>query len=269
MMTRAGLATGSAALLMQHFVSCMQYKQDNSAQHYTAAQAGAAAAEAARAEHEATQGRLCMAGLSGSLDAAAESTADSAPPAVTPLPPTVSEVDSGSAGESPKVAQRLDASPRRERSQSIGLQVGVLHFTPSFVPFPLLAAPRSYEPNTYDLSDPEEREFWLTLLASNVPNVVEKACLSSGPKHGAERRARALGKALQMHFERLKTQPELYGPIGLAEIFDLREACLREFKFFDIHQCALAPGALDSAYLSVAIIWTSGPWHLQMRVWHR
>ena len=54
------------------------------------------------------------------------------------------------------------------------LQVGVIHFSPTLVPFPLLADPSSYVADTYDLTVPEEREFWLSLLARNVPGVVEK-----------------------------------------------------------------------------------------------
>jgi hypothetical protein len=40
------------------------------------------------------------------------------------------------------------------------LKIGVLHFSPSLRLFPLLADPAGYNPNTYDLGDPEERDFW-------------------------------------------------------------------------------------------------------------
>ena len=62
--------------------------------------------------------------------------------------------------------------------------------------------------------------------------------MSGGAKQeSVKRRANAMGTALMMHFQRLRTRPEIYGPLGLSEVFDLREACLREFKFFDIHRC--------------------------------
>ena len=44
------------------------------------------------------------------------------------------------------------------------LKIGVLHYSPSLRPFPLLADPAGYNPNTYDLGNPEEREFWCASL---------------------------------------------------------------------------------------------------------
>jgi hypothetical protein len=241
---------------------------------------GSAAAEAARAEHAATHNLLNMPTLSGCLDSnglsdglllhnkspppsaqlAQGSTAS--PPAAPPraesctspsskdfslqdcraqavLHETWSTFPGSNLGSN---QQHVPLSPRFKKSHSMDLQIGVLHYSPSREPFPLLSEQQQpYTADTYDLNDPEERDFWLSLLAANVPSVVEKACLSGGAKQATvERRAKAMGSALTMHFERLKSQPELYGPMGLSEIFDLREACLREFKFQDIHMCAPA-----------------------------
>jgi hypothetical protein len=136
------------------------------------------------------------------------------------------------------------AAPGSARSApAIGLKIGVLHFTPMLEPFPLLAYPQTYKADTYNLSDPDEREFWLSLLAANVPAVVEKACLCGescirGGK-SLTRRLKALEVALNMHLESARLRPELCEPLSLCELFDMREACLREFKFHDIYQCVL------------------------------
>ena len=65
--------------------------------------------------------------------------------------------------------------PAQHPSPLIDLQVGVLHFSPTLVPFPLLARGHSYVADTFDMADPEEREFWMSLLMKNVPSVIEKA----------------------------------------------------------------------------------------------
>ena len=44
-----------------------------------------------------------------------------------------------------------DATPRRLPRSRMNLHVGVLHYTPSCEPFPLLADPEHYEPNTLDM----------------------------------------------------------------------------------------------------------------------
>jgi hypothetical protein len=71
-----------------------------------------------------------------------------------------------------------------------------------------------------------------------VPQVVEKAIGSAGGMHvSTRRRAAAMGKALRMHLCRLREEPGCYGPMGLSEVFELREDTLREFRFYDIHAC--------------------------------
>ena len=186
-------------------------------------QVGAAAAEEARAEHAATQGRLSQRSSShGSQN--------------NPLPhqarerdtTTAAAINSDNTSEQAKAdghaaeavtggrvldgasdlkgtvdvarfaaADRATAPPRQ--SASIDLQVGVLHFSPTLVPFPLLADPKGYVADTYDLSNVEERDFWLNLLASNVSSVVEKAALSTGTRSAETDRRAQVRKAGLLH----------------------------------------------------------------------
>lgn len=41
-----------------------------------------------------------------------------------------------------------------------------------------------------------------------------------------------------MHLRRLSAEPGAYGQLGLADLFELREECLREFGFEDVYRCA-------------------------------
>ena len=179
-------------------------------------QVGAAAAEEARAEHAATQGRLSQRSSShGSQNNPLPHQArerDTTTAAATNSDNTSEQAKAdGHAAEAVTggrvldgasdlkgtvdvarfaAADRATAPPRQ--SASIDLQVGVLHFSPTLVPFPLLADPKGYVADTYDLSNVEERDFWLNLLASNVSSVVEKAALSTGTR-SAETDRRAQG----------------------------------------------------------------------------
>lgn len=77
----------------------------------------------------------------------------------------------------------------------MALHVGVLHYQPSLEPFPLLADPASYEPNTLDVNeDSETFHWWLKILEEQIPTVVEKAIASEGGGEQIERRALAFGE---------------------------------------------------------------------------
>lgn len=68
------------------------------------------------------------------------------------------------------------------------LHVGILHYNPTTEPFPLLADPVKYEPNTLDIAaDPAEMEYWLGVLQDQIPTVCEKAVASDGGSKGATR----------------------------------------------------------------------------------
>ena len=40
------------------------------------------------------------------------------------------------------------------------------------------------------------------------------------------------------HFSKLRAEPNAYGQVGLAELFEMREECLREFGFADVYRSA-------------------------------
>lgn len=92
---------------------------------------------------------------------------------------------------------------------SAALNVGVLHLVPSLEPFPLLADRQAYEPNTVDLSEQLEREYWLKVLADNLPDLVEKAVASEGGTEDAKRRGDAFARAFMAHLARFSSHLSL------------------------------------------------------------
>jgi len=129
----------------------------------------------------------------------------------------------------------LARSESLRSDSSAALNVGVLHLDPSLEPFPLLADPKNYEPNTVDLSDQTEREYWLRILFGNLPDLVEKAVASEGGTDDARRRGDAFARAFKAHLARLREEPAAYGKLGLANLLEMREECLREFHFHDVY----------------------------------
>ncbi|QCD81069.1 type II pantothenate kinase [Vigna unguiculata] len=121
------------------------------------------------------------------------------------------------------------------RSDASALNVGVLHLVPTLEVFPLLADPKIYEPNTIDLSDHSELEYWFKILSENLPDLVAKAVASEGGTDDAKRRGDAFARAFSAHLTRLMEEPAAYGKLGLARLLEMREECLREFHFFDAY----------------------------------
>ncbi|KAJ7558584.1 hypothetical protein O6H91_04G047400 [Diphasiastrum complanatum] len=119
---------------------------------------------------------------------------------------------------------------------SAALNVGVLHLVPSLEPFPLLSDPKGYEPNTVDFSEPEEQEYWFGILSDQLPDLVQKAVSSEGGTDDAKRRGDAFARAFRAHLARLREEPAAYGKLGLANLLELREECLREFHFTDAYR---------------------------------
>ncbi|KAJ4973426.1 hypothetical protein NE237_006600 [Protea cynaroides] len=119
---------------------------------------------------------------------------------------------------------------------SAALNVGVLHLVPTLEVFPLLEDPKTYEPNTIDLSDHGELEYWFTVLSEHLPDLVDKAVASEGGTDDAKRRGDAFARALSAHLRRLMEEPAAYGKLGLANLLELREECLREFQFVDAYR---------------------------------
>ncbi|KAG8638811.1 pantothenate kinase 2 isoform X1 [Manihot esculenta] len=122
------------------------------------------------------------------------------------------------------------------RSDASALNVGVLHLVPTLEVFPLLADPKMYEPNTIDLSDHNELEYWFTVLSGHLPDLVDKAVASEGGTDDAKRRGDAFARAFSAHLARLMEEPAAYGKLGLANLLELREECLREFHFVDAYR---------------------------------
>ncbi|XP_012488357.1 pantothenate kinase 2 isoform X2 [Gossypium raimondii] len=122
------------------------------------------------------------------------------------------------------------------RSDASALNVGVLHLVPTLEVFPLLANPKMYEPNTIDLSDHCELEYWFTVLSEHLPDLVDKAVASEGGTGDAKRRGDAFARAFSAHLARLMEEPAAYGKLGLANLLELREECLREFQFLDAYR---------------------------------
>ncbi|KAF3437026.1 hypothetical protein FNV43_RR19779 [Rhamnella rubrinervis] len=122
------------------------------------------------------------------------------------------------------------------RSDASALNVGVLHLVPTLEVFPLLADPKTYEPNTIDLADHSELEYWFTVLSEHLPDLVDKAVASEGGTDDAKRRGDAFARAFSAHLARLMEEPAAYGKLGLANLLELREECLREFQFIDAYR---------------------------------
>ncbi|KAH7857053.1 hypothetical protein Vadar_008490 [Vaccinium darrowii] len=122
------------------------------------------------------------------------------------------------------------------RSDASNLNVGVLHLVPTLEVFPLLADPKTYEPNTIDIADHGELEYWFTVLSKHLPDLVDKAVASEGGTEDAKRRGDAFARAFSAHLARLMEEPAAYGKLGLANLLELREECLREFQFVDAYR---------------------------------
>ena len=117
------------------------------------------------------------------------------------------------------------------------LHVGVLQISPWHEPFPLLADVDQYDPNTLDIVvDEEERTYWLGLLRTQAKNTASKAADSEGMSEEATKRAEAFQSALETHLTTIIDDPRAYGNLGLADVFEMREECLREFGFRDVYK---------------------------------
>lgn len=70
-------------------------------------------------------------------------------------------------------------------AMTMDLHVGVLHYDPSFEPFPLLTDPVDYEPNTLNLrEDKPMLHYWLNVLSDSIQNIMAKAMASEGGTAG-------------------------------------------------------------------------------------
>ena len=120
---------------------------------------------------------------------------------------------------------------------SAGLQVGVLHLEPTLETFPLLREGRDYDPNIFDmLTNTTERDYWLDTLERLQSGLVERALVSEPSSSDAKERAENFDSVFKSHLSRLREEPAAYGRIGLADLFEMREECLRFFRFNDVYE---------------------------------
>lgn len=136
----------------------------------------------------------------------------------------------------------LDSGQNQTLGKS-GLRVGVLHLVPALRPFPLLSFPEQYEPNIISiLESRDERDYWLETLRCLNPGLVERAVASvkqnnvvDDEEQDVHERGRAFCSAFSAHLDRLQEEPAAYGRVGLSELLEMREECLRGFGFEDIY----------------------------------
>ena len=122
-------------------------------------------------------------------------------------------------------------------SSKLNIHVGVLHFTPTCEPFPLLADPAMYVVNTFDITeDVAEMAYWIGVLQDQIPTVMHKAASSEQNSKESLRRAAHFGRTFNLHLCRYRSHKDPFGPIGLSDLFELREECLREMGFHDVYK---------------------------------
>ena len=120
---------------------------------------------------------------------------------------------------------------------SAGLQVGVLHLEPALQEFPLLRKGHVYEPNLFNmLENATEREYWLDTLEKLQSGLVARCLTSDVNSDDVHDRAESFNNVFKAHLSRLREEPAAYGRIGLAELFEMREECLRFFNFHDLYE---------------------------------
>jgi len=107
-------------------------------------------------------------------------------------------------------------------------------FTHTLVPFPLLASPSDYFPDTQDLTvDTEAREYWLQCFEDALDKVVERAVASQPDAVDAKERAEKFRNKFRLRLNVLKQQPAAYGTLNVRSLLDVREQYLNEFSFPD------------------------------------
>ena len=123
------------------------------------------------------------------------------------------------------------------KPDKLDLQLGVLHFTPTSEPFPLLSVSHKYTPNTIDINaDAAEKAYWIGILQDQLATVMEKASSSQGNTDDATRRAALFGRTLDTYLSKYRSQSNGFSQIELSDLFELREECLREAGFLDVYK---------------------------------
>ena len=66
--------------------------------------------------------------------------------------------------------------------------------------------------------------------------LVERALVSDAQSADVKERAENFDNVFRSHLSRLRDEPAAYGQIGLADLFEMREECLRFFRFNDVYR---------------------------------
>lgn len=112
---------------------------------------------------------------------------------------------------------------------------GALDAVPSkLVPFHLLSSIDSYHPDTFDLTNPDLRHYWLDLLESKIPRLVELAIEWNSDEPNVANRAHEFESIFRDHIKRLRDQPQMYGALSVRSLLNLREQCLHDTGFTDL-----------------------------------
>jgi len=102
--------------------------------------------------------------------------------------------------------------------------LGVLDTVPEpLVPFPLLADPSTYEPDTISLKDQSLRNYWLTFFdrAINSTTTALHTCLGEGPE--VREQLGNFEKAFKEMLTKLRAKPDAYGQLSVRSLLNLKE----------------------------------------------
>ncbi len=126
------------------------------------------------------------------------------------------------------------------KKSAIDLQVGVLHFSPTSEPFPLLSQRPGYKyvADTIDVNaDVSEMAYWVGVLQDQLPTVMEKAASSQGNTQEAMERASMFAQSLDACLSRYRShQSSAVDRVELSNLFEVREELLREAGFQDVYR---------------------------------
>eukprot|EP00775_Hariotina_reticulata_P009200 gene9200-9367_t len=111
------------------------------------------------------------------------------------------------------------ASPTSYLPTRMPLHVGVLHYSPTQEPFPLLA-------------DPARRA---AAFGRAFTAHLQKLRQAGGFASEGDSQSHHPGDS-QSHHSRITRDPGAYGQLGLSDLFEMREECLREFGFSDVYR---------------------------------
>ena len=101
------------------------------------------------------------------------------------LPCRASEAVSDSLKRGNSLSRESSEFPSSPAAMTMNLHVGVLHYDPSFEPFPLLMDPVEYEPNTLNIrEDKPMLHYWLNVLQDSIQTIMAKAMASEGATTG-------------------------------------------------------------------------------------